>query len=153
MNFALTGDAVFFRRKRMTNKKNLRGILGIMLVSGFILAGCNHGNSSKDALDRTAWEAIETGEILGTSYTTTINLKFTSPNYEMSFIYTPALPAEIAATAPTLIQDMYTVSGSTVKLKLPEGYPMAEFYGTFSANELRLEGDEEGEPDTVFSKK
>jgi hypothetical protein len=134
----------------MTNKKLLRGILGIMLVFGFVLAGCDDGSNSKDVLNGTAWESISTEEIAGTSYTITGNIQFTSPCFEWKFTYSPALPDEIAAAAPTLMQGTYTVSGSTVTLKIIPGD--IELQGTLFANELRLEGDEE-EPDVIYTRK
>jgi hypothetical protein len=137
----------------MTNKKFLREMLGIMLVFGFVLAGCDDGNNSKDVPNGTAWESISTEKIpedSETSYTITGNIQFTSPDFEWKFTYNPALPADIAAAAPALMQGTYTVSGNTVTFKIIPGD--IELQGTFSANELKFAGDEE-EPDVVYTRK
>jgi hypothetical protein len=41
----------------MTNKQLLVGILGILLVFGLVLVGCDNGDTPKDILDGTRWEA------------------------------------------------------------------------------------------------
>jgi hypothetical protein len=129
----------------MTNKKLLAGILGILLVFNFVLVGCDDGSSPKDALPRdaldgTTWGSLATGTISNISTTITENLKFTSPDYEWILTYDPPPPEEMSIMYPTLVQGTYTVYGNTVILKLPPEVPVAQFVGTFSANQLTLEG-------------
>ena len=116
-----------------------------MLVFSFVLAGCDHGSSSKDILDGTTWGNTSTENVAGTDYTIMGIMEFTSPDFELKFSYIPDPPEAF----PTLVKGTYTVSGNNVTISLEGG---GELKGTISGNTFTLPGDD-GEPDIIYTKK
>jgi hypothetical protein len=124
------------------------------ILVAFVLAltflGCSDGSVSKDVLDGTTWGISAQEVFFETEYTIVATVKFTSPDIEWTYSYTPAPSAEVAAYFPTLVKGTYTVSGNNVLIS-PEGYD-EELNATISGNKLTFPG-EEGEPDIVYTKK
>jgi hypothetical protein len=122
----------------------------VVLVAGLTFGSCDNGTStSKDVLDGTTWESSSQEEVFDTEYTITGTLKFDSPDFELSFSYTPTPAADVAQYFPLLVKGTYTIADNNATLSLEVG---GELNGTISGNNITFPGGE-GEADIIYTKK
>jgi hypothetical protein len=102
----------------MKKKMIFVGLIGIILIIGLSLAGCDNGNTT-DSLDGTRWETSVTAP---TGVVYTMVLTFSAPNYSLE---TVGVNKETGT---------YTVSGNTITFADGGG----SFSGIVNGDELTL---------------